>query len=494
MTSENQTSIFSILFLNLGALAIALFGGAAIVLIACYGGAFVGVLILYQMFTGRRPAKLTEILAASLLTGYCGGCAITVSFCGLDQHGVPIATGAIVPPAWVSYTIVIVLFACALLLIEGWFEPKLFEPSESIAVGWAEEWLIWLGIGLVLIEIYLGGFGYMGESVEQGTNRISVLADVAGSFLGVAVLLSAIGWMQSSGFRRFRFGLFTLAGLVVLVPAGRRALIYTLLVTVFAATRLSGVRVSLSRQAKWLWGIALLIIAFAGTVIFLGLRIATETLSAGSHPLTQIVQVAGDVFDDPSALLRATQGNLESRPFLLTQYLSLLTKGGDMPDPMYGADLKYNIELIIPDALFRLSGKNKDTLRAISTEEGLANEHFHLPVFDDANSILTGSVIDFGLIGIAIYPIGVCLLWRLVAVPIERLLGRKARLLFLLIALGVFLQAEIEISGYIRGLRSALIVLGTWLVLSAISRGLDIRGNSPILQEGSPDKVSLALN
>lgn len=494
MPSGNQTSIFSVLCLVLAALAIALFGGTAIVLSACFGGAFIGVLILYQMFIGRRDAKLTEILAASLLTGYCGGCAITVSLCGLDQRGIQNASWAIVPPEWVSYTIAVALTACALLLVAGWFEPKLFHTAEFLAVGRAEEWFIWLGVGLTVLEIYLGRYGYMGQAVEQGTGRISPLAEIAGTFLSVTVLLSAIGWMQASGFRRVRFAVFTLTGVAVLVPTGRRALVYTLLVTLFVATRLSGVRISLSRQARWLWGITTVALVLVATVAFLGLRLATDNLGAGNHSLLEITEVAGDVFNDPSSLLAATKDNLESRPFLLTQYLSLLTKGGHIPDPMYGADLKYNVELIIPDALYHLFGDSKDTLRAIGTEEGLANEHFHLSIFDDANSIFTAGVIDLGLPGLAIYPIGVCLLWRIFAVPVERVLGRKAGLLFLIIALETFLQAEIEFSGYIRGLRSAVIVLSTWLVLCAISKSLDPRGDIPAVEDKSLDEVRLALN
>ncbi len=493
MRPGNQFSLFSALTLLLAALAIFLFATPAVVLVACLCGASIGVLILYQMNTGRRPAKLTEIMVAALLTGYCGGCAITQSFCGLDQRGIPYPDWAIVPPSWVSFTIALVLIACALLLVASWFEPRLFAESEFMAVGRPEEWLIWTGIALLLLEIFLGKFGYMGVTVEKGTGRVSILAEIAGSFAGIAFPLSAIAWMQASGFRRFRFAVLSLVLLIVTVPTGRRALVYTVLVTVFAATQLSGVRVSMSRQTKWMWGTVVLVGVFGATVVFLGLRMTVGNLGPGHHSLAEIVEQAGDVFEDPSRLLTATEENLETRPFLLTQYLSLLTKGGNLPDPMYGADLKYYLEINVPDYVYHLFGRSKNSLRAIGEEEGLANEHFNLPVFDDANSVLTGSVIDLGLIGVAIYPIGACLLWRLLAVFVERFLGKKARFIFLLVALGTFLQAEIGLGGYLVTARGAFIVLAIWMMLSALSNSLTFGGKTSAPQRKTSADLGLPL-
>jgi hypothetical protein len=493
MRPGNQFSLFSALILLLAALAIALFPTPAVVLVACLCGASVGVLILYLMTVGRRPAKLTEIMVAALLTGYCGGCAITQSFCGLDQHGIPYTSWAIVPPSWVSFTIALVLIACALLLVASWFEPRMFAVSEFIQVGRPEEWLIWTGVFLLLLEIFLGRFGYMGVAVQEGTGRVSILAEIAGSSIGIAFPLAAIAWMQSSGLRRFRFAVLGLLLLIVTVPTGRRALVYSVLVTVFSAAQLSGVRLSLSRQAKWMWGIIVPVGIFGATVVFLGLRMTVGNLGPGNHSLAEIVEQAGGVFENPSYLLTATEENLETRPFLLTQYLSLLTKGGNLPAPMYGADLKYYLEINVPDYIYHSFGRSKNNLRAIGGEEGLANEHFNLPVFDDANSVLTGSVIDLGLIGVAIYPIGACLLWRLLAVFVERFLGKKARFLFLLVALGTFLQAEVGLGGYLVSARGAFIVLAIWMALSALSNNLTLGGRTHVPLPKTPADLGLPL-
>lgn len=468
MAIGNETSAFSILILILSALSIALFGTPAAVLAACICGASVGVLILYQMNSGRRPAKLTELMAAALLTGYCGGCAITQSICGLDQRGITDPNWVTVPPAWASFTIALVLIASVLLLVAAWFESRLFRASEFITVGRREEWLLWIGLGVVVAEILVGQFGYQGTTAEEGTGRVTFLSDIAGSFLLLMLPLSAIGWMQASGVRRFRFGFIALVSLILTVPVGRRALVYSVLVTVFAATQLSGVRSSFSRRAKWLGGIAGVVATLVVTVTFLGLRLATDNLGEGNHPLSEIVQETHEVFQNPTYLYEVTKENLEGRPFMLTQYLSLLTRDGDMPAPMYGADLRFSIQMLIPDYFYGISGHSKDTLREISTEEGLANEHFHLPVFDEANSILTGSVIDLGLFGIFIYPAGVCLLWRLLAFDVEWFCGRTAGLLFLLLALNLFLQAETELRGYLLDARNAIIILAIWMVLPAV--------------------------
>lgn len=466
--APNQTSVLSILSLILSALAVALFGTPAVVLGACFCGASVGVLFLYQMNSGRRPAKLTELLAAALLTGYCGGCAITASICGLDQHGITAPDYAVVPAAWVSYTIILALIACAVLLIAAWFEPKLFRPSEFVTVGRREEWLLWIGLTIVLTQVVAGQFGYEGASASEGTNRVTFLSEIAGSFLLIMLPLSAIGWMQASGFRRLRFGLIVLVSLVLTVPVGRRAFVYSLLVTAFAATQLSGVRLSISRQTKLLVGGVALAAALGATVLFLSIRLASDNLGPGNHPLSELTEETREVFQNPVFVYDVTIDNLEGRPFLLTQYLSLLTKGGNMPAPMYGADLAFGVKMLIPDYFYKLYGRNKDPLREINTEEGLANEHFHLPVFDDANSLLTAGVIDLGLFGIVVYPAAMCFFWRLLAFDVERICGRTGRLLFLLTALNLFLQAEVELGGYLVHARDTLIILGIWTVMPAI--------------------------
>ncbi|HEX3986240.1 MAG TPA: hypothetical protein VHX13_06455 [Acidobacteriaceae bacterium] len=489
--------VIGILILLVAALATLLVGGAPpVVLMACICGASLGVWLLYQMNSGRRQVKLTEILAAALLIGYCGGCAITQSLSGLDQSGVTFAGWNTVPASWAAYTITNVLLASALLLLAGSAEPALIRDGEIIRVGRQEEWLIWIGMGIVILEIFLGQFGYQGTTAEEGTSRVSFFGELSASLLLLMLPLSAVGWVQSSGIRRFRFGFTALISLILIVPVGRRSLVYCLLVAVFAAMRLSGVQISVGRLTRWVWSALAIVVIFTLTVLFLSLRIAVDNLGPGNHPMAQIVPQIDVALQNPEFLLRTTKENLESRPFLLTQYLSLLTKGGNAPEPMYGSDLKFSIEEAVPDVLYGLLGRSKNRVRAIGAEEGLANEQFHLPVFDDANSILTSGFIDLGVFGLALYPIGICLLWRILLVDVRIVLGKKARLLLLLIALNTFMQAELALSGYLVEIRNGLIILALWICLRSIPslrlrhRNRDhLRGYQPMSNSAEPLRI-----
>ncbi|MFP5226670.1 MAG: hypothetical protein ACLGXA_03505 [Acidobacteriota bacterium] len=469
---RGQSYALYICILVLSVLALALSGSAPVVLTCCLMGAAIGVLLLYQTFIGRHQARLTAILASGLLIGYCGGCAITQIFCGLDQSGVTEAGWNTVPPIWVGFTIKLALGSSSLLLCAASVEPAIFKKSDRILVTWQIERLLWIAVSVLAFGVISGSFGYMGAYTQEGSGRVGVLAEISNELLMITAPLSIAGVLQSSGWRRYRFALIAVFAFIVAIPAGRRDFAYDVIVTIFIASRLSGVRVNLSKAVKWMWFLtAIMIVAVTG-FIFMGLRMASGLLGPGKHSVAEIVgQASRTVADNPRDVIITTAENLESRPFLLTQYLSLLTKGGnDVRLPMYGADISQAVKMDIPDVIYTAIGRSKDPVREVGAEEGVANEHFNLPVFDDANSILTGGWIDFGLAGVLLYPLILCFLWRAISFAVGEILGATARFIVLLVAINICLQAEIDLGGYIVSLRDAGIIAGAWALLSLLPR------------------------
>lgn len=468
------------------ALALMLSESPAVVLICCAAGAAIGVYLLYQMAAGRQALRITTIIAAALLIGYCGGCAITQSFCGLDQSGVAGADWVVVPPDWIVFTIRLVLIASILLLCAAIVEPPL--RVDRLEVTPLTERFLWIALIIVMSGIIGGSFGYEGTAAQEGTGRVSFLSDVSSEFLIIISPLAAIGALQSSGWRRLRFAFLLGAALLVTIPTGRRDFVYIALITAFAAARLSGVDIHLTRRGKWLTAVASIAVALLVSVVFVAIRAADMALGPGGHPLAYILDEAGySTLADPGDVVRSTAENLEIRPFFLTQYLSLLTKGGHTAPPMHGTDAIFAAKMAVPDVIYDMTGHNKDPIRAIESEEGLANEHFGLPVYDYANSILTGGWIDFGLAGVLLYPLAVCCFWRLV-MYIAGTAGPTARFMAVLVALTTSLKSEMELKVYLISARDVLIIVVMWKAISLIprlTRGRATDGSS-LNRAGSP--------
>jgi hypothetical protein len=271
------------------------------------------------------------------------------------------------------------------------------------------------------------------------------------------------------------------------VPIGRRVVGYSLLVSAYAAVRLSGKHFRVSLGRKVLVGTAGLIVAAVASFVFLGIRMATDQMESGNHPISTILDTATHTsFTDKQSLAIALTENVASRPMLLTQYLSLLSKGGDTPAPMRGQDALWSIKNTVPDVLYSAFGSSKDNVRLVGSEEGLANEHFGLPVFDDANSLFTGGLIDFGLLGLIAYPLIACFIARGFFFVVSCTLNSEGQLVLLLPMLWFFLTAEIELAGYFTELRDLIILLAFWAALYSVPKFTGRRQEMPLFSGSTP--------
>jgi len=159
--------------------------------------------------------------------------------------------------------------------------------------------------------------------------------------------------------------------------------------------------------------------------------------------------------------------NLRTRTFVVG-YLALLGRGGITAKPMLGQDALFCVQLITPDIFYKLAGSDKTEIRRTGSEETLINERFGLPVYDDANSVLTAGFADFGLLGVALYPLLICaipriLLWMCDA-AFEPLVGTSWRLLLLM----VYFQTEVEMDGYLGCFRDMAYVAVLWSLVGAL--------------------------
>jgi hypothetical protein len=227
----------------------------------------------------------------------------------------------------------------------------------------------------------------------------------------------------------------------------------------------------LTTTKKVLLGVAFVIISALTGMFFIAMRLAagksSESAQGGSSfSIRQLAPyLIEDVLSDPGNVIREVSGNLEERPFLLEEYLALLGRDGNTPVPLYGQDVVLGLQLAVPDAAYKFFGESKTNIRNIGSEEGLANEHYGLPDKDNANSILTGGIIDFGLVGVFLYPIAVCIIFRAIYYVIDHSINKEGQLVALLFGFYLFLQSESEVSSYVLFLRNMMIIMVLWRAL-----------------------------
>jgi hypothetical protein len=274
--------------------------------------------------------------------------------------------------------------------------------------------------------------------------------------------LVTIGFLQSTGRRRARFAILMVLCFFAELPLGRGYMFYCLVVCAFAA-------------------LSFLFLMVVTNFVVMALRMASYEIQRDKSS----EMVAGSLSDmvpgsikilntNSSGVSSELANNLRERTFVIG-YLSLLAHGGNTPQPMWGSDAIFSVEAVIPDLFYSIFGLTKDPVRNIDSEEGLANEHFGLPVYDDANSILTAGIIDFGIAGVILYPIILCFFMRGFFHGVRIAFGEEGRFLSILCLMSLFIGTEIELATYLSSVRGVMFLLIPWALVHSLP---DFLGNS----------------
>jgi len=458
------------------------FHGSMAVFLASAVATACGAEIFYLLAAGRYQTRLTWFLAGSLLLGYGSGTVNTMLSFALSGYDGLLVVG--IPKNYVAYAVQLVLLASAALLAAGHFEPPFICPRHLVRMSWKQERFLWIAVAFSALAYWHGDLSFEGSIVEAGTYRNSIFASLAAGMPGICLPLSAIGIVQARGRQRIRFILLGLLAALMLFPMGRRAVFYPLAIAIFAALRLSGWQPRFSAARKGMIAVSLLAVMGLSSFFFLSLR--TSVNQSGSNHgvyrngslLAAAPILIENLLTNQSAMASQVGENMQSRTFIIG-YLALLARGGDTPSPMMGSDAAFSVKIAIPDMVYSFFGIDKTPLRQINTEEGLANEHFGLPVYDDANSILTGGLIDFGLAGVIAYPLLLCLLFRGLLYVTKTLINIEGEIFAILFVLSALLQTEYELSAYVAGIRGLILMIFIWTLLYWLPDFFDSSCNSP---------------
>jgi hypothetical protein len=437
---------------------------SSVVFVSCaFLSALVGVRALYLLVFKTGNLRLTWVLATGLLLGYGVGTfntaaqllAIGSTYFGHDLSSLCVALAVAV---WVS----------ALMYFAG----SLAEAPVRLDIGMLQRYdqlFLWASLAIVALAYVTGGIGYMGADASAETHHESPLgafsAILSPLLPGFTVLLP-----QKSKASRRSIYFWILLGVefAALLPQGRRVLIYSVVV-LFIALTLRGSRLRLASGKTMLLLITAVLALYVGNKLFYAMRYE-RTQSGRRVTLGLIDNVQGAfeiVLSGDERYAAAVQKNLRERTFVLG-YFSDLLEASWRRQPLWGRVIVFDTRMAIPAFLDR----NKEDVYSIGIEETLVNPEYGLVAKDEANSILTTGLADFGLIGCFAYPFLLCLIFSRLFQLSARWLSPPIRTIAFFSLVFLLLQTEFSTSAYIVTCRNLVLISTAFTLLEKLRNTL----------------------
>ena len=441
--------------LFIAAAALLLMPSYSVLIISAAVGSAAGVVLLYLIIDEPYALRFSWLMGATLLISYSGGTFSTWSsslsfddFAVLaKQRPIELLCGALA-----------FVYVCAgFVIAAGRFESPVLRPGDKLPADSGFGILLSL-IGLILVvSAYLiGDLGFEGVQADANSQRIPVL--------GATVILIAPAMAGLFGFLYGRFNetmlrtYCALGGIAVIasiIPTGRRQIVLALIMLVLGYSISGGLR-QRSRLQKLLIGAVILLIGFFVSAYFFAIRLSVWELGTTSSLIDQMT-LAFQFLTSPALEERFNAllyENLRERTFVLG-YLTDLIEATRSSGPLYGEALLFYLKLSIPSAL----DPSKVDVLAIQQIESFAHPKLGLPVIDQANTILTDGVTDFGVIGGFVYLLGII---AVLCAGVWLLRKFYRPVTFLIASLTLFqlaMRPEITLSEYIVTIRNLMWVV-----------------------------------
>jgi hypothetical protein len=413
-------------------------------------------------FCVLHPAsiKVYDILGMALMLAYGTGTLNSLVSCILDNKDLLLSSS--VSEYWLSRTLGLTTAAAGFLHIVGRLDSKgyLFVPLDfkDFQVNRA---LLFVGsiLAVSLIFIATGKLGFMADvaSVEGYVGISASTSLVLDMMTPAGALALYLGRKVEQ--RNIKILFFAVATILLLIQfgLGRRIFVFSLLIYVLTAILAKRPEKIISVRNIVMMLIIVMLVQAATSAFFI-MRMARYSFKA-THKTPSIVEMIPEaikVFKDRERLYIAEQiqENLSSRTFVL-EYLATLSERTSVMEPTYGQNLLRAAVVATPIILYW--GKYKNPL--FTSEEDVLNTHFRIPVSDAANTVLTGSVGDFGEIGFFVLPVLVCLILSLFLRLSYSLTPAIAGMLISFLVCKTLLFVEADMVSYLTSMRSILIFI-----------------------------------
>jgi hypothetical protein len=372
---------------------------------ALTGGA-AGLYTLWDIAIRRGPIRFSHFFCIANTVGY--GLGVVNSWLTISRGNMSLAAFFDRDPQAVAQAMAAVLISSAILYSLGEiYESPVFGEDFKLRIDNRAPAFVFMGTVVILIGVATGRLGYMG--VSAGANgQLGFFAGLLGWLRPTLFAFTCIVLLEwRKGLLKWILGATLALQFLLVVPTGRRNILYFVLLAVIA-TRFSSFtpRWSIVRKAVYAGILAALV--GIGSVAFYYLRV----VSWGKHEISLPDRISlAWTFYESGNTAKANSDfaqNLQKRTFVLG-YVSDLLDASFRMAPAKGADAWHEFELAIPSVFWA----NKSEF--LYAEESIADMQFHFAYTDEANSIYSAGALDFGIWGMILYPIIVAALFRLVA-------------------------------------------------------------------------------
>ena len=370
-------------------------------------GGSVGAYTLWGITIRRGPIRFSHLFCISNTVGY--GLGVVNSWLTVQRGNLTLAEYFHRDPGAVSHAMAAVLISSGILYTLGEiFETPIFGQNFLLPLDNRAALFVPLGTALVIAGYATGQLSYMGSTAAANGGHMGILGGLLGWLfptLFAFTCLCILEWPK--GMMRRIFAVMLAIQFLLIVPMGRRNLIYFVLLGGIA-TRFGSFRPKWSFPRKVVYAAIVVVVVGVGTTAFFYLRYA----SWGRHrvSLTDRISLAWTLFESGNTgkANQSLKANLQKRTFVLG-FISDLLDASLRIEPAEGQNALHEFQLVIPSALWA------DKNAFLYTEESVANTTYGFHYKDEANSLYSAGAIDFGIWGMIIYPIVISALFRLMA-------------------------------------------------------------------------------
>jgi hypothetical protein len=432
-------------------------------------GSLVGLYILVDVTFREAPLRLSLLLAMTLLIGYNLGA--LNSWLTIPRAGLTIAEYFTRDPAALARATGACMFSASLLLIAGQlFEPPIFGRDFRVNFDERSVLIVFASTLMMVVGYASGQIGYMGVKTDDA-GHTSVYGALLLWWSAPALAYSVCATLNTKGLVRVAVGGCTLIQILALIPTGRRTFAFALLLSLIGS-RLGGYRSRLSVWKKLFLSTMGIALIFVASIAFLYLRIAGFTHKSATSSIGNRISQAAETFQGGNLgeMVDLLRTNASTRTFNIG-YFSDLLDASQHNEPLYGAVAMHNLQLMVPSSI----SADKFGLDPYGEEE-LVDMKWGFGFTDEANSIITGGVADFGFIGVLLYPLLAVLLLRGTLEAIQYAMPTYGAVIMALAFIYVMLLAELTLFGYFGQIRNALIFAFILYVLSLVPK---VRLHSP---------------
>lgn len=397
---------FPLLLLSVGLLTWILPTDTMLFISALTGGA-VGLYTLWEIVVRREPLRFSHIFCVANTVGY--GLGVVNSWLSTSRGSLGLAEFFNRDTVAVSQAMAAILIASGILYCLGEiYEPPLFARNFRLTLDNRAAAFIAFGTALLLVGFATGKLGYMGSTAADNNGHLGFFGELLSWISPTCFAFSVLCFLEwPKGMVKRFLGVMLALQFILIIPTGRRSLVYFVLLGLIA-TRFG------SFKARWSFAKKIVYVSIVAGLIgvsataFFYLRYA----SWGKHhvSLAQRISLAVELYEsgDTGKANQSLRENLVKRTFVLG-YVSDLLDASFRIKPAEGKNALHEFQLVIPSALWA----DKSTF--LYSEESVANMTYHFAYRDEANSLYSAGAIDFGIWGMILYPIIVTALFRIMA-------------------------------------------------------------------------------